>query len=162
MFIAPIVTSDGERSVYFPGTPQDQYLEYFNKRSVHTGGSTVNVSMDVHSVPAYVKAGAIVPRGDIFQFNNKWTKDWKPELTVELYPSSEVKTSTFRYYNGESKEVALITMAIDELSGCVVVDYGALGVNGTFVLYSKHGAHNATLHAGGESVNFGQVTSLFG
>ena len=63
LFIAPIVTPDGNRSVYFPGSSTDKYLEYFNKRSVHTGDSTVNVSMDIHSVPAYVKAGAIVPRG---------------------------------------------------------------------------------------------------
>lgn len=161
MYIAPIVTPDGKRSIYFPGSSTDKYLEYFNKRSVHTGGSTVSVSMDVHSVPAYVRAGAIVPRGDIFQFNNKWTEDWKPELTVELYPASNVKTSTFEYYDGESKEVARITMAIDELSGCVNVDYGALGVNGTFVLYSKDGSRNATLHAAGGSVNFGQVASLF-
>lgn len=98
---------------------------------------------------------------DLLQFNNKWTENWKPELTVELYPSSDVKTSTFEYYNGESKEVAFITTAIDALSGCVNVDYGALDVNRTFVLYVKYGSHNATLHAAGGFVNFRRIASLF-
>lgn len=80
---------------------------------------------------------------------------------MELYPSSEVKPSTFEYYNGESKEIALITMSIDAMSGCFNVDYGALGVNGTIVLYAKHGSQNATLHAAGGSVNFGRIASCF-
>ena len=96
-----------------------------------------------------------------YQGNNKWTPHWQPELTVELYPSSEVPYSTFAYYNGASKTEVPITMSIDALSGGVTVDYGALGTNGTFVLYSKDGMKNVTLHAGGGTASFGKVSTLF-
>ena len=154
LYIAPIVSANGQRSVYFPeGT---KYLEYFNKTSVHNGGTTAHVALDVHSVPAYVRAGAIVPRGDIHQGNNKWTADWRPELTVELYPSSNVSYSTFSYFNG-----ADITMSVDALSGAVIVNYGALGVNGTFVMFVQGAKVNATLHAAGGMASFPKAASLF-
>jgi alpha-D-xyloside xylohydrolase len=160
LYIAPIVTSSGRRSVYFPaGT--GKYLEYFNKTTVHSAGTTCSVNLDMYSVPVYVKAGAIVPRGDIFQGNNKWTSNWQAELTVELYPSAEVPFSTFNYYSGASQSVVPITMSIDALSGAVSVSHGAVGVNGTFVLYAKGGSHNATLHADGGSVMFEGVVTLF-
>jgi alpha-D-xyloside xylohydrolase len=151
-YVAPIVNSGGQRSVYFPqGT---KYLEYFNKTEVHQGGTTISVSLSTHAVPAYVKEGAIVPRGDIYQGNNKWTPNWTPELTVELYPSDSVPCSTFTFSNG-----ANITMNF--LGSKVTVEYGALGINGTFVLYAKAGPHNETLHASGGSATFGTVQSIF-
>ena len=160
LFIAPIITDGGKRTVYFPaGT--GKYLEYFNKTSVHQGGESCAVDMSVHYVPAYVRAGSIVPRGDIVQANNKWTENWTPELTVELYPSADVPYSTFAYYNGDSKDEVSITMSIDAISGDVDVFYGAVGVNGTFVLFGKDGMTNATLHAGGGLASFANVTSLF-
>jgi len=159
-FIAPIVTAGGQRSVYFPDAGT-KYLEYFNKTSVHPGGSTCAVDLSVHAVPAYVRAGAIVPRGDVYQGNNKWTPDWKPELTVEVYPSAEVPFSRFEYYNGEKKEVVPITMTVDALSGAVTVEYGALGVNGTVAVYGKGGVRNATLSAGGGRASFAGVENLF-
>lgn len=130
-FIAPIVNAGGSRTVYFP--QGYKYLEYFNKTTVHEGGSTCDVDLSVHYVPAYVRAGAIVPRGDILQANNKWTADWKPELTVELYPSAEVPYSSFAYYNGAAKIEVPITMMVDAVAGGVTVEYGAVGVNGTLV-----------------------------
>ena len=52
-------------------------------------------------IPRYVKAGAIVPRGDILQSNNNWTPNWTPSLHVEFYPSAGV-ASRFDYYTGKS------------------------------------------------------------
>jgi len=160
LYIAPIVNAGGQRTVYFPNTGT-KYLEYFNKTTVHTGGSTANVDLSVHYVPAYVRAGSIVPRGDIYQGNNKWTANWKPELTVELYPSSEVPYSSFAYYNGAAKTEVPITMSIDAVSGGVTVEYGAVGVNGTFVIFTKDGMKNATLHAAGGLAKFTSCASLF-
>ncbi|KAI7474541.1 hypothetical protein KC357_g5200 [Hortaea werneckii] len=159
LFVAPIITAENQRSVYFPeGT---KHLEYFNKSFVFEGGSSASVEMDVHYIPAYVRAGAIVPRGDIYQGNNKWTKDWKPELTIELYPSKEVPWSSFVYYNGDTKQEVPITMRTSHYSGQVDVDYGPVGIGGKFVLFAKNGVHNATLHAGGGSASFNEVESLF-
>ncbi|KAI7251421.1 hypothetical protein KC352_g12610 [Hortaea werneckii] len=159
LFVAPIITAEDQRTVYFPeGT---KYLEYFNKSSVYEGGSSASVEMNVHYVPAYVRAGAIVPRGDIYQGNNKWTKDWKPELTIELYPSKKVPWSSFAYYNGDTKQEVPITMKTSHHSGQVEIEYGPVGVGGTIVLFAKDGMHNATLHAGGGSASFNEVKSLF-
>ncbi|OTA24525.1 hypothetical protein BTJ68_11302 [Hortaea werneckii EXF-2000] len=145
LFVAPIITAGDQRTVYFPeGT---KYLEYFNKSSVYEGGSSASVEMNVHYIPAYVRAGAVVPRGDIYQGNNKWTKDWKPELTIELYPSKE-------------QEVP-ITMKTSHHSGQVEIEYGPVGIDGKIVLFARDGMHNATLHAGGGSASFNEVESLF-
>ena len=61
--VAPIVNSGGSRSVYFP--EGSSYLEYFNKTSIVQGGTTTTVSLDQHHIPVYVRAGSIIPRGDI-------------------------------------------------------------------------------------------------
>ena len=52
-------------------------------------------------------------------------------------------------------------MSVDALSGAVNVEYGALGVNGTFVMFVKGGMMNATLHAAGGSASFAKVATLF-
>lgn len=159
LFVAPIATPNGRRSVYFPkGT---KYLEYFNKTSVHAGGTTAEVEIDVHYVPAYVRAGAIVPRGQIYQGNNKWTDDWKPELTIELYPSMDVPYSNFFYYNSDAGGAVQMNMVTDSKSRDVVVDYGAVGVNGTLVLFARYGAKKVPLHAGGGLMKFSNVVSVF-
>lgn len=160
LYIAPIVSSSGARSVYFP-EQEGKYLEYFNKTSVYKGGSTIDVELDVHSIPAYVRAGAIVPRGDIYQGNNKWTEDWRPELTIELFPSRNVPFSRFAYYNGETGGEVPIVMRVEPRSGRVDVEYGGVGVNGTIVLFAKDGTRHATVHAGGGSATFEGVESLF-
>lgn len=52
--VAPIVNAGGKRTVYFPKGAS--YIEYFNKTSIHQGGTTADVSLSVHYVPVYVKA----------------------------------------------------------------------------------------------------------
>ena len=73
--IAPIVSPGGSRTVYFPqkGT---KYLEYFNKTNLYMGGTSSTIQMSTDFIPVYVVEGAIVPRGDIYRGNNKWTLNW--------------------------------------------------------------------------------------
>jgi alpha-D-xyloside xylohydrolase len=157
--VAPIVKAGGRRSVYFPeGT---NYLEYFNKTEVYQGGSARDVEHGLDSAPVFVRAGAIVPTGDIYQGNNKWTKDWKPSLVVELYPSFDVLGSRFRYFNGKTE--AIITMLNDPTFGTVFLEWDDLGIDGQFSLYSKSGVGTATIEAGKNgSATFESVESLFG
>lgn len=155
--VAPIVNQGGTRSVYFPeGT---SYLEYYNKTMVYQGGTTASVSMDVHYAPVYVRAGAIVPRGDIYQGNNKWTEDWKPELVIEVYPSLDVPSSSFEYFNGDSKKEIAICAEIEDET--LTVTYGEVGIAGTIVVYTRTGQRNATLEASGGKVVISGVESLF-
>ena len=158
MFVAPIANPDGQRSVYFPkGT---KYLEYFNKTSVYAGGTTAAVEMDLHYVPAYVRAGAIVPRGRVYQGNDKWTENWSPELTIELYPSSDVPEASFLYYSTDDTEVEIV-MWTDPTTLKVLVEYGQLGCDGSFVLYHKGGTATQSFEATAGSVMFHDVQGLF-
>lgn len=157
--VAPMVNEGGSRTVYFPKGAN--YLEYYNKTAVYTGGSTTEVQLELEYSPVYVKAGSIVPRGDIVQANNKWTKNWAPHLNIEAYPTFDVSTSTFTYYNGVSKKAAPITMITNKQQSSVKVIYGDLGVRGKLTLFTKNGELNATLTVAGGIVEFPNVESLF-
>ncbi|KAK5163173.1 uncharacterized protein LTR77_010957 [Saxophila tyrrhenica] len=156
-FIAPIITPGGRRSVYFP--EGGKYLEYFNKTAVHEGGTTTDVEMDVHAIPAYVRAGSIVPRGQIFRGNDRWTANWMPYLDIEVFPSAEVPQSRFWYYNGDADEEVIIEMIME--GGKVVVQYGNVALNGTISAFLKGGKQTAEIHSGGGSVVFEECESLF-
>ena len=123
--VAPIVNTGGTREVYFPnGT---SYLEYFNKTDVYQGGTTVPVSLEWEYVPVYVREGAIVPTGDIYQGNQKWRK-WQPYLEIQVFPSYGVAVSDFVYYNAAKDETALITVKTDKKEQSVILVYGIWGL----------------------------------
>lgn len=157
--VAPIVSEGGNRTVYFP--QGSKYLDYFTKGAVFAGGSSAHVAMDIHSVPAYVRAGAIVPRGYVARANDRWTEDWKPELTLELFPSRGVPRSSFLYYNPISKNTTLIEMTVSKETGNVSVSYGPMDVSGKIELFSKKGSTTKPYVTTGGFVDFGSVESLF-
>ena len=157
-WVAPIVRPGGEREVYFPGS--GKYLEYFNKTAVHAGGSTVDVEVDVHTIPAYVRAGAIVPKGRILRGNDRWTEDWKPELHVEVFPSKEVPCSRFLYYDGEAGRQVEVEMRVSG-AGEVVVEFGDLGLGGRVEVFGKGGSVVRDFKKGPGKVVVEGVESLF-
>ncbi|KXT18716.1 hypothetical protein AC579_2695 [Pseudocercospora musae] len=159
LYIAPIVTAGGERSIYFPNAGR-RYLEYFRKQEVYEASTTKNVSVDTKTVPAYVLEGAIIVKGDIFQGNNKWTKDWMPFLTIEIYPSPKVEAKQFSYYTGSNTEV-MINVQTDAAKRTVKVEYGSLEVEGTIVLFTKYGNRSVDLSVEGGTASFENVASLF-
>lgn len=135
------------------------YLEYFNRTQIHPGGSTITVSLDTNSIPAYVCAGAILAKGDIYQGNNKWTSDWKPSLEIEVFPSPDVPVTMTPYYNGE--DYVEVKMEVEAQCRYVVVEYGAVGINGTIKVVTKGGTIEAPLKAGGGYAVFENVESIF-
>lgn len=143
--------------MYFPKGPK--YLEYFNRTQIHPGGSTIDVNLDTNSIPAYVREGAILATGDIYQGNNKWTEDWEPWLEIEIFPSPDVAFSTLPYYNG--KEAVDVKVRVEERCRYVVVEYGAVGINGTVRVVTKSGAMKADLKAEGSYAVFEDVESIF-
>ncbi len=95
LLVAPIVAAGGSRAVYFPVSsapgPPARFLEYFNKTAVHLPGTTANVTaLPLEYSPVYVREGAIVVTGDVFQGNARWLRSWAPRLDIELYPSYNV------------------------------------------------------------------------
>ena len=158
--VAPIINAGGMRQVYFPNDDAGgKYLDYYNKTAVYEGGSTISVDLDWDSSPVYVKAGAIVPKGDTFQGNNKWTADWQPSLTIEVYPSYDVPQTTFTYYNGQA---AMIVLTTNRTTETVNVQYGDLGVTASVVtFYGANGAVNQTMIPGGGVASIKGFKSLF-
>ncbi|PVI04064.1 glycoside hydrolase family 31 protein [Periconia macrospinosa] len=145
--VAPIVTEGNVRSVYFPTGPSAKYLEYFEKKTIYDAGTTANVTADLTSMPVFVKQGAIVPRGDIFQGNAKWIEDWTPKLRMELFPSYDVPVSTFKYYDGEGSEGTeyLITLTTDKAKQIIQLDLGGLKTEGLeIVWYLRSGSRIMT------------------
>jgi alpha-D-xyloside xylohydrolase len=156
--IAPIVNAGGTRTVYFPSG--SSYLEYFNKTAVYAGGTSHKVSLEWEYVPAYVREGAIVPTGDIYQGNQKWAP-WKPYLEIEVFPSYNVPNSQFEYYNAFRNESVMIKAMTNRGAQSVTVAWGDLGANGMLVLYGKQGPSDITLEGSDGRATVCGFVSLF-
>jgi alpha-D-xyloside xylohydrolase len=157
--VAPIVNAGGTRDVYFP--TGSSYLEYFNKTEVHSGGSTHYVSLEWEHVPVYVREGAIILKGDIFQGNHKWDT-WKPWFEIEVFPSFGVEYSKFKYYDGKQDQTAGISAETDKKQGSVRVTYDDLGIEGKLVVFGKGRNYTYELEEGGGDVTIKDFESLFG
>ncbi|OAF99065.1 uncharacterized protein CC84DRAFT_1233442 [Paraphaeosphaeria sporulosa] len=164
--VAPIVNAGGSRSVYFPNGPSKSYLEYFNKTRVYSAGTTANISSPLTSMPVFVKQGAIIPRGDVYQGNAKWIQGWTPDLRLELYPSFDVPESKFTYYGGGAEtEIVLTTNKTDRSA---TVDTGGLEFNGwgVKIVWFLKGAEEGRVmdmkvHGDGGSLKVTNIETLF-
>jgi alpha-glucosidase (family GH31 glycosyl hydrolase) len=128
LLVAPVLTAGAAgRSVYLPA---GRWLDYNDRRTVHTGGTSVIAAAPLDTIPVFVREGAIVPRGDLLKGNNNWTADWSPSLRIELFPSSR-QPGQFEYYTGASVEVIRAGLVKGDLS----VKFGDLGVPGKLDIY---------------------------
>ena len=97
LLVAPVLTAGAtSRSVYLP---RGVWIDYNDKTTRHTGPATITAGAPLDVIPRYVRAGSIVPRGDILQWNNNWAPNWAPALRIEFYPAAGV-ASHFEYYMG--------------------------------------------------------------
>lgn len=128
ILVAPVVTQDNTRTVYFPRGPSSVYLEFFNKTKTYQAGTAVSITSPLTSIPVFVIQGAIIPRGDIYQGNAKWIKGWMPDLRIELFPSFDVPESRFTYYGGGVETE--IVMRTNKTDRSATVDTGGLEFNG--------------------------------
>ena len=166
-YVAPVVATGGTRSVYFPQGASKKYLEYFSKQQVYAAGTTHNISVPLTSTPLFVKQGAIIVRGDVYQGNAKWIPGWKPSLTIELYPSYDVPESRFVFWDGEGdegKEVVLV-MKADPEKQTVSIDLANFDFPGANVVWYLQGAEEGTRMSaaseGGEVLKVKGAKTLF-
>jgi alpha-D-xyloside xylohydrolase len=89
---------------------------------------TAAAPLDV--IPRYVKAGSIIPRGDILRGNNNWTPNWGPSLDIEFFPVAGV-TSRFNYYTG----MGVVPMFGYISNHTVFFKFNSLGTNGNVEMY---------------------------
>ena len=165
LLIAPIVEEGGSRTVYFPKGPSDKYLDFFEKKRVHLAGTTARVSHDLNSAPVFVKEGAIILRGDVFQGNAKWIRDWRPSLRIEVYPSYNVPVSSFVYFHGEGGEGREVRIALktEKTGRKVRLEYEDLGVIAMVVWFLKgaEGSKEMELDHGEGFIELFDVDCLF-
>jgi len=129
LLVAPILAAGAtSRSVYLPaGT----WIDYNDKMTRHAGPATITVTAPLDVIPRFVKAGAIIPRGDILKSNNNWTSNWAPSLRIEFYPATGV-ASRFEYYTGTS----VVAMTGSQSNATVRWQAGNLGINGAIEVHS--------------------------
>ena len=78
-----------------------------------------------------MKAGAIVPRGDILKSNNNWTVNWAPSLQHRVL-SGRRRGEPLRYYTGSG-----VVMLTGSASGTMVNwQSGDLGLNGALEVHN--------------------------
>ena len=144
ILVAPVVTSGAtSRDVYLP---KGRWLDYNDKNTVYAGPKTITASAPLDVIPLFVRAGAIMPRGDILRSNNNWTPDWTPYLRIELFPCDNID-NTFDYYTGG--EVQPINCSMTE-DGVVTIQFGPLDHDGKLEIYCRD---YRTLKCNGKTLN---------
>jgi alpha-glucosidase (family GH31 glycosyl hydrolase) len=147
LLVAPVITQSAtSRSVYLPA---GNWYNYNDKLTRIAGGQTITAAAPLDVIPRYVKAGAIIPRGDIIKSNNNWTPNWAPSLHIEFFPEAGI-TSSFNYWNG-----AAFRPIIGTRNGSVVtLKFSNLGTDGKVEMYGIAAAP-ATVTRNGQTLSNG-------
>jgi len=131
ILVTPVVTSSAtSRDVYLP---EGKWLDYNDKDTVYEGAKTITASAPLDVIPLFVRAGAIIPRGDILRSNNNWTPDWAPYLRIELFPCDNID-NTFDYYTGGEVQAISCSMTA---GGVVNIQFGPLDHSGKLEIYCR-------------------------
>jgi alpha-glucosidase (family GH31 glycosyl hydrolase) len=137
ILVAPVTVDQARsRTVYLPG---GDWIDYNDKVTRYTGPTTFTASAPLDLIPRYVKAGSIIPRGDILKANNDWTPDWAPHLRIEFFPADGV-ASSFDYYTGST----VVPVAGSLTGDTVTLQFEDLGTGGTADVYGVDGYSRVT------------------
>jgi alpha-D-xyloside xylohydrolase len=132
LLVAPLTEAGAsKRDVYLPA---GRWMDYNDKRTIYSGGSTITATAPLATIPLFVREGAIIARGDIIKLNNNWDAPWSPKLRIEVFPSAEI--SHFDNYTGRNVR----TITASSSSTGVTVHLEDLGVEGTLEIYCR-GVH---------------------
>ncbi len=85
---APVLTPGGARDVYLPGGGWYD----FNTNAPVGGGRTLHVQASLDTIPAYVRAGTILPLGPVLQSTSLGVED---PLEVRVYPGADAAFSLY-------------------------------------------------------------------
>lgn len=131
ILVAPVLQEGAiSRNVYLPA---GKWLNYNDKNTAYSGPANIKACAPLDIIPLFVRAGAIIPRGDILKANNNWTKDWAPYLRIEFFPCDNT-SNTFNYYTGEQVRPISCSMSDD---GMVNIKFDDLGHKGTLEVYCR-------------------------
>jgi alpha-glucosidase len=100
LLAAPVLAQGGARTVYLPaGAWYD-----FNTGAAVSGGQSLQLQPPLDTIPAYVRAGSIIPLGPVLQYTGAGPED---PLEVRVYPGANASFKlyeddgiTYAYQNG--------------------------------------------------------------
>ncbi len=107
LLAAPVLAEGGARDVYLPtGRWYD-----FNTGAAINGGQTLHVQAPLDTIPAYVRAGTLLPLGPVLQSTGLGAED---PLEVRVYPGADAAFSlyeddgdTYAYQRGASSRIPM-------------------------------------------------------
>lgn len=86
LLVAPVTAKDADSwNVYLP---EGTWYDYWTSQS-YTGGQWITVSAPLDTIPVFVKAGSILPRGPVTQYVSTEAKTDFDEISLVLYPGAE-------------------------------------------------------------------------
>jgi alpha-glucosidase len=107
LLAAPILSQGGTRSVYLPA---GGWFD-FNTNAPVAGGQTLQVQAPLDTIPAYVRAGSIIPLGPVIQSTELGVED---PLEVRIYPGANASFTlyeddghTYSYQNGQFSNIPM-------------------------------------------------------
>lgn len=108
LLAAPILTEGGARDVYLPA---GGWFDFNTGASVH-GGQTLRVQAPLDAIPAYVRAGTILPLGPVLQSTALGAED---PLEIRVYPGAnadftlyEDDGDSYGYEHGAATRIPMV------------------------------------------------------
>ena len=124
-FLVSPVTEKGVsyQSVYLP--KNSVWFNYFSGER-YEGGQTIDVPVDINTIPVFVKAGSLIPTVPVFKSMDEYTSE---KMTLHYYHDASVKAATGQMYedDGETKD-AILKQQYELLSFSSAFDSEALNI----------------------------------
>ena len=107
ILVAPVFSDDGNRKLYLP---EGRWYDLFGElQPVQGGGKIERTAVPLNRVPAYVRAGSVIPLGPEMQYTGQKPVD---PLSVHVYGfaatdlAGERRTSAFSLYEDDGLSIA--------------------------------------------------------
>lgn len=107
LLAAPVLAEGGARDVYLP---EGRWYD-FNAGTPLEGGQTLHVDASLDTIPAYVRAGTILPLGPVVQSTSLAPQD---SLEIRVYPGADAAFTlyeddgeTYAYQKGASSRISM-------------------------------------------------------
>ncbi len=107
LLAAPVLSQGGARDVYLPA---GRWYD-FNTNAPVAGGQTLHVQAPLDTIPAYVRAGTLLPLGPVIQSTALGVED---PLDVRVYPGADAAFTlyeddgdTYAYQRGVSSRIPM-------------------------------------------------------
>lgn len=130
LLVAPVLTADVQRSVYFPSPAT--FYSFWDESSKYSGGNTEMIAAPLHVLPLFVKEGSIIPMYPQGILHAKDVDKATTSLTVHIWLSEE-GTASFELYEDDGvtrdheqgKFLKTLISASMDSAGNVTVTLGA-------------------------------------